>query len=113
MTDSASCSHLRVIYKTAETTDGYTRGWWECSSNCGKQFLPRGTKTHAHGIDPCAYCATGDIAVKTTLPAIREAYDEWLSDCHCNCPECLEFSSIMDRTLPRREKPMKYKEGEK
>ena len=34
------------------------------------------TTTHMHGVDPCAYCAAGDVAVKQTVPRLERQLAE-------------------------------------
>lgn len=35
---------------------------------------------HMHGIDICAYCAAGDLAVKTTMPQLTRERNEARAD---------------------------------
>jgi hypothetical protein len=41
MSDTGSCAHLRVSYRTQEDRPGrVVAAWWECDANCGKRFAP-------------------------------------------------------------------------
>ena len=58
----ASCTHQHI---SNLPVGGNSIGWtdWYVCDQCRAEFIPKIKFEHMHGIDVCAYCAAGDLAI--------------------------------------------------